>query len=164
MKKSRHSTEQIIRILREADAGATTEEVCRKHNKSSQSFYRWRKKYGGMHSDRMYLNRLGTTRFRHALASRTVSLAWSCKRTLHGRPRREHPRIHRLATFQVGIGMSCAQLDSMMAPPVGSSRTPESGKWTKAVTSSLLRSREGMPSVSSMWMSMYPVTLKCWRH
>ena len=48
MKKSRHSTEQIIRILREADAGATTEEVCRKHNISAQSFYRWRKKYGGM--------------------------------------------------------------------------------------------------------------------
>ena len=48
MKKSRHSTEAIIRILREADAGATTEEVCRNHNISSQTFYRWRKKYGGM--------------------------------------------------------------------------------------------------------------------
>lgn len=48
MKKSRHSTEQIIRILREADAGATTEEVCRNHNISSQTFFRWRKKYGGM--------------------------------------------------------------------------------------------------------------------
>jgi putative transposase len=48
MKKSRHSTEQIIRILREADAGATTEAVCRNHNISSQTFYRWRKKYGGM--------------------------------------------------------------------------------------------------------------------
>lgn len=48
MKKSRHSSEQIIRILREADAGATTEEVCRKYNISAQSFYRWRKKYGGM--------------------------------------------------------------------------------------------------------------------
>ena len=48
MKKSRHSTEQIIRILREADGGATTEEVCRNHNISAQTFYRWRKKYGGM--------------------------------------------------------------------------------------------------------------------
>jgi putative transposase len=48
MKKSRHSTEKIIRILREADAGATTEEVCRTHNISAQTFYRWRKKYGGM--------------------------------------------------------------------------------------------------------------------
>ena len=48
MKQSRHSTEQIIRILREADAGATNEEICRKYNISSQSFYRWRKKYGGM--------------------------------------------------------------------------------------------------------------------
>ena len=48
MKKSRHSTEQIIRILREVDAGASTEEVCRNHNISAQTFYRWRKKYGGM--------------------------------------------------------------------------------------------------------------------
>jgi putative transposase len=48
MKKSRHSTEQIIRILREADAGAATDEVCRNHNISMQTFYRWRKKYGGM--------------------------------------------------------------------------------------------------------------------
>ena len=48
MKKSRHSNQQVIRILREADAGASTEEVCRKHNISTQTFYRWRKKYGGM--------------------------------------------------------------------------------------------------------------------
>jgi putative transposase len=48
MKKIRHSTEKIIRILREADAGAATDEVCRNHNISAQTFYRWRKKYGGM--------------------------------------------------------------------------------------------------------------------
>lgn len=43
MKKSRHSAEQIIRILREAGAGATTEEVCRNHNISAQTLYRWQK-------------------------------------------------------------------------------------------------------------------------
>jgi len=49
MKKTHHTTEQIIRILREADAtGQSHEGMCRKHNISSQTFYRWKSKYGGM--------------------------------------------------------------------------------------------------------------------
>jgi DNA invertase Pin-like site-specific DNA recombinase len=48
MKKSRHSTEQIIRILREGDAGGRTKDICRLHNISAQTFYRWKKKYGTM--------------------------------------------------------------------------------------------------------------------
>jgi len=35
-------------MLRETDTGHRTEEICRKHNISSQSFYRWRSKYEGM--------------------------------------------------------------------------------------------------------------------
>ncbi len=48
MKKNRRSVEQIIRILREADTGVGVEEVCRRHNVSAQSYYRWKAKYGGM--------------------------------------------------------------------------------------------------------------------
>ena len=48
MKQKRHSTEEIIRILRAADSGKTTEEVCRESNITSATFYRWKKKYGGM--------------------------------------------------------------------------------------------------------------------
>lgn len=49
MKKTHHTTEQIIRILREADAsGQSNEEICRQHNISAQTFYRWKSKYGGM--------------------------------------------------------------------------------------------------------------------
>jgi putative transposase len=49
MKKTRRTTEQIIRILREADSGELThEELCRKHAISVQTCYRWRSKYGGM--------------------------------------------------------------------------------------------------------------------
>ncbi len=48
MKKTRRATEQIIRILREADTGLRTEGICRRRNISSQSFYRWKSKYGGM--------------------------------------------------------------------------------------------------------------------
>lgn len=47
--KKRHSEEQIIRILREAEAQQIPiREVCRQHNISEQTFYRWRDKYGGM--------------------------------------------------------------------------------------------------------------------
>ena len=48
MKRSRFSEEQIIGILREQEAGATTAEVCRRHGVSEQSFYRWESKYRGM--------------------------------------------------------------------------------------------------------------------
>lgn len=48
MKKKRRSTEEIIKLLREADGGKTVEEVCREVNISEQTFYRWRRKYGRM--------------------------------------------------------------------------------------------------------------------
>jgi putative transposase len=48
MKQKRHSTEEIIRILREADSGKAVESVCREYNVTATSFYRWKKKYGGM--------------------------------------------------------------------------------------------------------------------
>lgn len=48
MKKSKRTTEQIIRILRESDTGISVEELCRKHQIGVQSYYRWKRKYGGM--------------------------------------------------------------------------------------------------------------------
>jgi putative transposase len=48
LKGTRYSEEQIIKILREAEAGMSAAEVCRKHGVSEWSFYRWRQKYGGM--------------------------------------------------------------------------------------------------------------------
>jgi len=48
MKGKRYSEEQIIRVLREAEAGVPVAEVCRRHGVSEWSFYRWRQKYGGM--------------------------------------------------------------------------------------------------------------------
>ncbi|PVY78799.1 putative transposase [Tamilnaduibacter salinus] len=46
--KKRFSEEQIIGILKEAEAGLTVKELCRKHNISDATFYTWRKKYGGL--------------------------------------------------------------------------------------------------------------------
>jgi len=44
----RFSDEQIISILREAAAGVSARELCRKHAISDASFYTWSKKFGGM--------------------------------------------------------------------------------------------------------------------
>jgi putative transposase len=47
--KKRHSEEQIIRILREAESREIPiRDVCRQHNITEQTLYRWRNKYGGM--------------------------------------------------------------------------------------------------------------------
>ena len=48
MKRQRSSEEQIIGILKEAEAGVPLADLVRKHGISSASFYAWRKKYGGM--------------------------------------------------------------------------------------------------------------------
>jgi putative transposase len=48
MKQKRHTTEEIIRILRQAEGGKNVEAVCREHNITATSYYRWKKKYGGM--------------------------------------------------------------------------------------------------------------------
>jgi putative transposase len=48
MKGSRFSEEQIIVILREQEAGATTADVCRKHGISEATFYKWKAKFGGL--------------------------------------------------------------------------------------------------------------------
>lgn len=48
MKRSRYSEEQIIGILKEAEAGAAGKDICRRHGISEQTFYRWKAKFGGM--------------------------------------------------------------------------------------------------------------------
>ncbi len=46
--KQRFAEEQIIRVLKEAEAGAKTAALCRKHGISDATFYNWKAKYGGM--------------------------------------------------------------------------------------------------------------------
>lgn len=52
MKKSRHTTDQIIEKLRQADValgkGQRVPEVCKALEITEQTYYRWRQKYGGM--------------------------------------------------------------------------------------------------------------------
>jgi putative transposase len=55
MGRERFTAEQIINMLREAEVllnqGSTVGEVCRKLGISEQTYYRWRKNYGGMRVD-----------------------------------------------------------------------------------------------------------------
>lgn len=46
--RKRFSEEAIVRILKEAEGGGEVREVCRRHNITEQTFYRWRNKYGGL--------------------------------------------------------------------------------------------------------------------
>lgn len=48
MKRSRFSEEQIIVMLKEQEAGIPTADVCRKHEVSSATFYKYKAKYGGL--------------------------------------------------------------------------------------------------------------------
>ena len=48
MKGKRFPVEQIIGVLKEAEAGAKPLDLCRRHGISEQTFYRWKAKYGGL--------------------------------------------------------------------------------------------------------------------
>ena len=48
MRKSRFSTEQIVTILQQQDAGAKPADLCRQHGITQQTLYRWKKTYGGL--------------------------------------------------------------------------------------------------------------------
>ena len=55
MRRKRHSPEQVVRKLREAEAdlagGKSIEEVCRKLEVSQQTYFRWKKEYGSAKAD-----------------------------------------------------------------------------------------------------------------
>ncbi|MEM0965312.1 MAG: transposase [Verrucomicrobiota bacterium] len=48
MKKKRHSLESIMRILRASETGTPVSDLCREHEITEQTFYRWRRKYADM--------------------------------------------------------------------------------------------------------------------
>jgi putative transposase len=49
--KKRHKAEEIIRILRDVERAKSVTDGVRLHGISEQTYYRWKKKYGGMSVD-----------------------------------------------------------------------------------------------------------------
>lgn len=77
--KKRHSEEQTIRILRDAESHEVPiGEVCQQHNISEQRFYRWRDKYGGME--------VADARLLKELKRKNAKPAFSAKETLSPTP------------------------------------------------------------------------------
>jgi len=82
MPKKRHSPEQIVRKLREAEVelarGATVKDVCRKLQVTENTYYRWRKEYGGLQVDQARrLKQLETenARLKKLLAEKELDLS-----------------------------------------------------------------------------------------
>ena len=48
MARKRRRAEEIVAILREAERGTPREQIFKKHGISEQTFYRWKKMYGGL--------------------------------------------------------------------------------------------------------------------
>ncbi len=53
MKKKRYSVEQIVAVLKQAELGLPVADLIRKVGISEQTYYRWKKQYGGLESDQV---------------------------------------------------------------------------------------------------------------
>ncbi len=53
MKQSKFADNQIINILKQAEGGVPVNQICREHNISSATFYKWRSKFSGMDASLM---------------------------------------------------------------------------------------------------------------
>jgi putative transposase len=75
MRKRRFTEEQIIQVLKAAEAGEKGTDLCRKHGISEQTLYRWKAKYGGMEvNEARRLKQLQdeNRRLKHAVADLTL--------------------------------------------------------------------------------------------
>jgi putative transposase len=78
MRKSRFTEEQVIGMINEQERGLTTAEICRKHNISPATFYKFKAKFGGMDvSDARKLKTLDeeNRRLKKLLAEAMVDIA-----------------------------------------------------------------------------------------
>jgi putative transposase len=82
MPRKRHTAEQIIRKLREAEVeqakGASVAAICKKLEVTEQTYYRWRKEYGGLKVDqakRLKQLERENARLKKVVADQTLDIA-----------------------------------------------------------------------------------------
>ena len=76
--KKRFTEEQIIRILKEAEAGLKVGELCRKHGISDATYYNWKSKFGGMsvsEAQRLRALELENSKLKRLLADAHLDIA-----------------------------------------------------------------------------------------
>ena len=80
MSRKRYTPEQIISMLREAEValaqGQSVGQACRTLGVSEQSYYRWRKEYGGLRTDQAKRNLSTTLRHRRFLFTDSFLQLW----------------------------------------------------------------------------------------
>ncbi len=53
MKRKKYSEHQIVKILKEAEAGVPVAELSRQYGFSQSAFYKWKAKYGGLDASKL---------------------------------------------------------------------------------------------------------------
>ena len=53
MTRTKHTQEQILTVLKEAEAGASVQDLIRKHGIGADTFYRWKRLYGGLQREEL---------------------------------------------------------------------------------------------------------------
>jgi putative transposase len=75
MGRKNFTEEQIIGVLKQADAGAKTADLCRQHGITTTTFYRWKAKYGGMNvseARRLKALEIENSKLKHMLADSMI--------------------------------------------------------------------------------------------
>ena len=76
--KKRFTEEQMIGILKEAEAGLKVGELCRKHGISDATYYNWKSKFGGMsvsEAQRLRALELENSKLKRLLADAHLDIA-----------------------------------------------------------------------------------------